>query len=397
VNAHRTGGDRGRFRFDRVFKDVGRIWVTSGARTKREFKTLDRMLDRLFEAGQLEVLGMIRDGKLSPQAVRQAERSGRLRSDSLAADILLREPLWDREVGGKLIAGALSGTLDGMAIARASRERYETSFAQLKQHGGAILGAKATVADLARVQWKDVWTALASSSAGNRNRLRAAVSAILTVYLGGDLYHPFRRDVVKAMGKKEPEAKVVSDLTVAEFWTLMEHVPEVAVPCYVTLAASGLRVGEFLQAVSARRIEQTKGKRKTTLCAINFADGKTGPGTVYVAGEWWPDVSAAVPCRVAPAPKVFAGIQRDARYKRLSRWLADASEKTGIRVTIHYLRHLFVQEGVAELPESMVQGAARHKTPNMTRDYAMRSDRGEVARVVGRRLRAPAAPKEKGA
>jgi hypothetical protein len=55
-------------------------------------------------------------------------------------------------------------------------------------------------------------------SPASRNRVRSAVSAFLTVFLG-DKFHPFRRDVMKAMGGMESEQTPPKEITVDEFWT----------------------------------------------------------------------------------------------------------------------------------------------------------------------------------
>jgi integrase len=81
-------------------------------------------------------------------------------------------------------------------------------------------------------------------------------------------------------------------------------------------------------------------------------------------------------------------VQRDPRYKRLRTILADASKATGIKATIHYTRHLFVQLGVDSLPEADVQKAVRHKTRSMTEGYAIRKVKRGVADAVGRALNA---------
>jgi integrase len=361
-------------RFDRRFKGVGRIRATSQTSNLAEFNRRDRILDRLFEAGQLEVLRMLKRGEISAVELRQAEREGRLTSDSLAADLALRRRLFDDEETGE--KGAFTTTLPKMGRKDSSRARYGVAFNELAEITAGVLTQASAVADLARVAWKETLDAWDVAEA-TKNRLRGAVSAFLTQYLG-DKYHPFRRSLMKAIPVYE-EAELVVDLTVEEFWTLMEHVPEPAIASYVTLAASGLRVGEYLQCDEPDKRPQVFG--------IHIPGGKTGEDVVYVGAEYWPFVEQAIPCRIGKAPAVWVDVQHDARYKRLARWIRAASKATGITVTIHHLRHLYAQLGVAEMPEAMVQKALRHKTPAMTRRYSMRSDKGEVSRAVGRALK----------
>jgi integrase len=200
--------------------------------------------------------------------------------------------------------------------------------------------------------------------------------AFLTRFLG-DKYHPFRREVLAKIPVLS-EPKIPRETTIGQFWTLMAKVPEHAVEDFVTLASTGIRVGEYLQCDKPDLYPETR--------AIHLPGGKTGEDMVYVGEEWWSYVERAIPCDVAPRPKEWRGVQYDARYKRLRAYLKAASEATGIKVTIHYLRHLFVQTGVDVAPASDVQKAVRHKTRSMTEDYANRKVKRSVADKVGREL-----------
>jgi hypothetical protein len=210
----------------------------------------------------------------------------------------------------------------------------------------------------------------------NKNRARAALSAFLSAFLG-DKWHPVKRQILKAWGKRETEDTEPRDLSVTEFWTLMEHVPELAVPSYVTLAASGMRVGEYLH--PSIRLLETRYEIETK--------GKTGRKRYSVAPELWPFVRASVPCTVARAPKQWKGVQRDARYKRLRTWLSDASEATEIPATIHYLRHLYAAIGTDHASLVAVQHALGQRTPGVTAGYAKRRESAGVAKVVGDALK----------
>lgn len=393
MTPHRTGGKRGAFKFDRVFRGVGRISRTSGATSEREFRQLDSMLDRLFAAGQLEVLRLIqrgpKKGGVTARTVRDLERRGRLHADALVAEVHLAAPLFDTEGHDGAVSSwlATAGGAQGGGLAHATKERYALAFRELRDALGDAWPIAPTVYDLGAVPWVIVWGALAEHAAATRNRIRTAVSAFLSHVLA-DKSHPFRRAVVVAMGKLEREAPRVVDLTEREFWRLMNAVGNAdVVASLVTVAASGLRVGEFLQATGARLVErQNREGDPVTLCEVTFPGGKTGAGYVYLHGDLWPYVEAAVPCRIAPRPAVWRGVQFDARYKALRRALLAASADTGIPATIHSLRHLFIQSGIESRPESEVQAAARHRSPLMTREYSARSVRGDVAHAVGLRL-----------
>jgi hypothetical protein len=232
MTPHRTGGKIGHFRFDRVFKGVGRINVSSGTSSKREFARRNAILDELYDAGQLETLRDVKRGDRKAVELRAAARKGKLTGDSLAADLALARPLWDIDK----VKGAVSETLDKMKIAESSRERYYTSFRELQTIAGSVLTARSTVAALARVDWGNVWPAWKVSNA-TKNRARAALSAFLTAFLG-DLYHPFRREIMKSIEILD-EPKLPREITPEEFWTLMDKVPDYAVEDFVTWPRPG--------------------------------------------------------------------------------------------------------------------------------------------------------------
>jgi integrase len=377
-------------RFDRRFKGVGRINVSSYTKSKRRFDRDNALLDQLYEGGQLDTLRALKRGDVTMPEVRSAARTGKLSNNSLTVDLALARPLWDSVDGeGRAVKGAVSATLDKMRLAAASRARYYTSFREIQDLAGDTLAGNAHVSALALVEWGELWDGWTieekgvddtivtrPASAATKNRARAAVSAFLTKFLG-DKYHQFRRDVVAKIPQLA-EPKIPRETTIGQFWTLMEKVPDHAIEDFVTLAATGIRVGEYLQCDKPDLYPETR--------AIHLPGGKTGEDVVYVGEEWWPYVERAIPCDVAPRPKEWRGVQYDARYKRLRAYLNAASEATGIKVTIHYLRHLFVQTGVDVAPEADVQKAVRHRTRSMTQDYASRKVKRSVAEKVGREL-----------
>jgi integrase len=342
--------------------------------------TLDREARRavvrdLYNAGQLDVLrSMLKrpaEGGTTWAEVLQAKRRGELTSDTLFSSIVLRRPLWGTE-------GVVAQTLPKMGGKPSTRRFYREMLDALKHYAGTQLSERATVADLRRIEWTTLWAAMAHVGPGRRNHLRASVSALLTAFLD-DKYHPFRRGVMKAMGKKEAVAELARNVTAEEFWTLMDHVPEPLVACYLTLAATGMRVGEYLACTeqSLARFPQ-----------IHIPSGKSGEALVQVDPELEPYVRQAIPCMIGPRPKRSAvRVQDDARYRRLQRSLKAASEATGIPATIHTLRHFYAGEGVKAQPEAFVQQAMRHKTAGMTKRYAAQREQTAVAGSVGQALR----------
>jgi integrase len=288
----------------------------------------------------------------------------------------LSRRLWDQGEEPNVVPGALSLTVARMGNTDSTRERYEVAFGQLKAKAADFLPAAAIVKDLKDVPWKDAFATMVELSPASRNRVRSALSAFLTVFLG-DKFHPFRRDVMKAMGRMEDEATAPREITADEFWKLLEHMDDAVKPSFITLAATGMRIGEYLQCgeTSVRRLP-----------VIWIPDGKGGNREASVAPELSPFVLQAIPCRIAKAPDKWRGVQFDARYKRLYKAMAAASEATGIDCSPHFLRHLYAQLGTDTLPSVLVQQGLGHATASMTDRYAKRRTTAKVAAAVGKAL-----------
>lgn len=360
-------------RIDRTIPGVGRFCKRTGAKTVAEHRARCALLERLIEADQIDVIIMLRDDLITWAELRQADRKKRLHSDALAADVALSRRLWDQDEN---TPGAFATTLPRMGKTDSTRERYECAFGQLKVHAADFLPGSASVKDLGTVDWLVVRASMANLSPASRNGVRASVSAFLTVFLG-DKFHPFRRDVMKAVGGREDENVAPREVTLAEFWTLVGVMDDAVKPVAITLAGTGMRIGEFLAC------GETSTRRLPT---IWIPDGKSGGAETVIAEHLIPFVRQAIPCRLAPAPAVTRGVQYDARYKKIHKAFARASEATGIPFSPHYLRHLYAQLGTAELPDVLVQQGLRHKTPSMTRLYSKRRVTSQVAEVVGEAL-----------
>lgn len=372
---------------------VGRVCKAWGTADRKKRAERKQLLFDLVDYGQTDVLVAFRDGDRSWTDLLRAKRTKQLSSASLATDLLLDRELWGEQ-------GAIATTLPKMGRSQQSRSRYEASFRSLEVASGGRAVVR-TVAGLLGLEWDEVWKQLAKLSPASRNRVRSSVSAFLTVFLG-DKYHPFRRQVVKVMGGKEQEGSAVPrTITIEEFRTLLNALPEPIVPCVVTMAATGMRAAEYLQCTAAHL------RRFPT---IEIPGGKTGADTVQVARSLEPYVRAAIPCAIAPAPKydgVYPGVQFDRRYKVIYRELREAGKKTGIICSPHYLRHLFAALAVQGTDAVRAQHALRHKTPGMTAHYAKEKSGQVVADAVGKSLgpmrdfvrdrptnkRKPAAPK----
>src|SRR6266508_4294712 len=96
--------------------------------------------------------------------------------------------------------------------------------------------------------------------------------------------------------KDFPRAKAaerVADLDVPTFWRIVNQAPEYVRAAYVTIAALGLRVGEYLRLQDTDLLPATK--------QVRIPGTKTGASaaTLPVAEALWPWVKAAVPSPLA--------------------------------------------------------------------------------------------------
>ncbi len=346
----------GAIRFNRDFSRIGVGRITRSSRTSnpKEFQHRDGILTKLAESGQIEALRAFRDGRLTIEQLVDADREQRLKSSDLLGLLSIQQPLWK----------AVENILPRMGTSEATRKRYEVSFASFRRKAVVSLSDKAVVADLERLSWAELRKEWGRSSA-DWNHLRRAVSAFLSILMG-DKYHPFRRSVVKRIPIAQ-EIERVPDVTPEVFWTIIDHVPERYQGCYITLVATGMRVGELLAC--------TRFNLKPATRTVSVPGTKTAGSAedVSVHPSLWPSVEASIP--------VPAG------YKTLRRIWVAASEKAGVSVRIHDLRHCFGQWGVdGGIAESKVQKALRHKTASMTRRYTKTKEKGEVAHSVGETL-----------
>ena len=155
------------------------------------------------------------------------------------------------------------------------------------------------------------------------------------------------------------------DLPPALFWKIVAAAPAHARAAYVTIAALGLRMGEYLAL-----------KRDHLLphgFAVQIPGTKTAASaaTVRVDERLWPWVLQGVPSPLG--------------YGWLRLYWKRACEAAGASrdLRLHDLRHCYGQwladAGVAE---ARIQSGLRHATPSMTRRYTMQRDRGESARTM---------------
>ena len=361
---HRTGGTRGNAVIDIRIEGFGRFRVSAqttraGAVARR--KELARLLGEL---GQYEVLAAIKRGELAWGHLEHAQRQQRLASAALLADLRLKTNL----------AAAIAATLPAMGPTALTRDRYRVALDALWRLG--FDQDTATVADLKRDDWRALLDGWAASPA-TKNGVRTAVSRFLTRFLG-DKHHPFRRAVLHE--DRWPRLKVpkrVKGFALAEFWPLMRLMPERLVPSFVVLAASGMRVGEYLNN-EALEVDETHH--------VIHVRGKTGFKTYGIDPVAWEYVRAGVPCRASRMTKRPTRLQNDPRYKALYRAMRAAGEQLGIRISPHDLRRLYVRLGVEAKGQVATQHAVGHETPAMTAEYARWSSQADVSSAVAQAL-----------
>lgn len=372
----KTSGGRYRFEID-WSRTLGiRIDRSSETKSKREHNALVALLYQLRENGQLDVLRAFAGGRISIVQLKQAKRAGRLKSDTMLADVALYEPLW----------AAIDRILPTLGKAPKTRLRYYTSLRKLRLVAAPWLPTSALVRDLATVPWREVreaWTVektrravtgrgkaaraegyvteTAHASAADWNHLRRAISTFLSQLLG-DKYHPTRRAIVTRI---EIEAEVPRKPRIKDvFWQIIDRVPEHARPCYVVLGVSGMRIGEYLYDEITLRPETFE----------IVTHGKTGTHTYSVAPEYWPWIELGVPSplRELWLRKYFT--RAAAALGRPELWPRD-------------LRHLYAQMAKSEGSATTdTMGALGQKTPGITRGYEAEDAKAEVAAKVARGL-----------
>jgi integrase len=335
----------GSYRIDRRFKGVGRIALASGTKSRSVFVKLNAMLTELHEDGHLDILRGIRDRRFTLQQVYQAKRNGGL--SYVASELLLQDNIWR----------SVDEWLPISAPKHSSRKRYEVSFRSLRRSGP--LGPSALIADLREVDWGKLQREWPAGPA-DWNRMRAAVSSFVSWRLG-DKFHPFRRALAQSIPlAKEPPGRV-PDLSPELIWRIVHIAPEHVRAAYVTLAVTGMRVGEYMQLQSHDLLPHTLALRVPGTKTASSQD------VIRVGERAWPWIKAAVP----------APLGRRWLYNHWKR----ACRKAGApELTLHDLRHFYGQQLIdAGRPEVSVQYGLRHTDAGMTRRYIRQRDRGENA------------------
>jgi integrase len=343
---------------------LGILQITSPATDQRKIAKHHAVVDSLIEDSQIAVLQALMEHRVTLDQLVEAQRQNELSGASVLISIAKREPLWE----------AMKKAIPQMGKGSETRKRYDQTRRSLEKKAASILTSRATVGDLAGVDWNRLrleW----GNSASDWMHLRRFVSAFLTKHLG-DVYHPFRRQVMKGIPTAK-EAERVPDLTPEMFWHIVAKAREHVRPAYVTLVLTGMRDrSEYLKC--------TKANLKPAIRAVQVPGTKTegSVDTVYIEESMWPWIEAGIPSPLA--------------YKRLRELWIEACDAAGVKgIRLHDLRHCHGQwatnEGVAE---SKVQSSLRHTSISTTRRYTKQKARGEVANAMSRALGSRTAPEQ---
>lgn len=384
---------------------VGRICKHTGFYTRGQVKKCESIIRKLDEDAQIDVLEALLEDAITFHQLVDADRAGKLSGSKVLTIIKLRAPLWK----------TIDEVLPSMGKSDETRRRYGTSLAKLKTlaprlvmrgpERGTALSESARVGHLRRVDWKALRKSPAWKSAADWNHLRRAIGAFLTTYLG-DAAHPFRRKVMKAIELRHEKARVPESALALRFWDIVQATPEHARPCYVVLAASGMRLGEYLSCTTAHLIPET--------CEIDVPGTKTEQSAdrVAIAEKLWPWVEQGIPSplqkrwmgtywrracvAVGIAKNVGTGRFKTIRVPRATSGPYRKDEKPEIRTVeitrymgprLHDLRHLFGQLADAKgATTEMVMAQLRHTNLQQSSDYKRRQAQREVAELVGAAL-----------
>lgn len=392
-----------RFEIDWTASLGFRIDRSAETTVKREYDALVAVLYELRANGQIEILRHFAKGDIAVAALKQAKRLGRLKSDTLLADLAMLGRLWHQDAlcssrYGSAIEhsaeclGAVDRLLPRMGKGETNR-RYATSLAKLRKVARKELPDTAIVSDLARVDWESLFDRWPDSGS-DWNHVRRAVSRLLSTLLGHP-HHPTRLDIMGRIPLGHEEERV-PELTVAQFWQLVRAMPEHARPCYVVLASTGMRLGEYLRCTAehlvpdtfAIRVPGTKTRRSRRVIEL-------GPAA-------WPWVEAGVPSPLKSRwihiywwrACVTLGLGRYEQVKKngaphvkvMTRADGTREKKPVMRYTglrIHDLRHVTGQVATDEgATTAQVGDALGHSDYKTTARYQRRQHSAIVGRKV---------------
>ena len=342
-----------KFRVEKRYPGIGAVRQTVDLEDADEMQELLGLLVRLARS-RPRLVEMFRAKELSARDLLRAAREDRI--GALLADERALAALWP--------AIAAAWTKRGRTGAK-TLARYRVSAKKLE----TVLPGARVVLDLEAVDWERVAAEWAGSPSDWMHCYRM-LSAFLTRHFGGKRVgraHPFRLKVMDLLPRKV-EPKRVPSLTPALFLRLVASTDDFVRPAYMTLALTGLRVGEYL----ALRREHLRPD--TYEIEVPGTKTATSAAVLPIDPAAWPWIDRAVPCPLG--------------YRRLwGRWKAACRAEGVGDLRLHDLRHCTGQWLTnARVPESMTQVYLRHADPAMTRRYTVQQLRQEPAAAIARAL-----------
>jgi integrase len=351
----RTSGKRGgNFEIDRVIEGLDKpLRKSLGTPDLKKFRQRVALIEKAEKLEQYELLRAFQNDEISIEEMIEADARGKLREG--IDGVKLNANLWD----------AIEVTLPSMGKTAATRYRYQTSFKALQKKAAKTLGDNARVADLEKLDLKELKAAWGGSGT-DWMHLRRAVSAFLSKYL--DLYHPFRRRVMKDFPTAK-EHKRKPNVSIDQFKKVVRRMRPQLAPCAWSLAISGMRLNEYLRL--------SRADLKRPYVAVPGTKNEQSEAEIEIDPRFWHYISDAVPCPVGE------------EYLR-KQWNA-AVKLAGMKnIHLHDLRHCHAQWAIdAGVAESKVQASLRHKSPGQTRDYTLRNATGEVSAALADALLPP--------
>lgn len=353
--------DEPTFRFDRILFGM-RITRRSGTRDWRQFEEDNAILTALAQQGQEETVKLFARGEIDMPQLRHAHARGNLASGTIVTSMALREPLWGED-------GAFKRMLKKMGSSEASRARYAVSMKSLERKAAKWLGPKATVNELKIVDWAELQSEWGKSGS-DWNRLRAMLSTFCTKLLKNK-WDKFRIELLNEIPRAE-EVERVCEISVDQFWKILELIDEPLRPMYVTLVATGMRWGEYARTKPAHLNAELK--TVTVVGEPTRKNVKKKSRTIHVAEWLWPWVVNGVPVPLG--------------YKASRLHWVKACADYGVPVVrIHDLRHLKGQVAIEGADITEVADVLGHTQLATTRRYVRRQNQERVAKVVGKGLK----------
>lgn len=336
--------------FDSTIPGVGRLVLSTPARTKREYQgTWKPLLLRLKKEGYLDILRAIKRGDLSLGTVYALEQQGQL--SYALHHVLAQQPL----------GIAVDRWLPGSAPAQATRTRYAGAWSSLYTHTDLIRGGP--IAQLRDVPWRALRAQWARSDS-HWKQLRNAVSKFLSDTFGK--HSPFRLQVMQAYPDCTPAPRLVT-LSPKDFRAILNRIDEGYHALYYTLVITGMRVGEYMAC--------TEFHVQGSMVHVPGTKTRKAARRVPIHPQYQQVIRDAIPCPIS----------RDWMYRV---WKRAAAEE-GFNVTLHDLRHChgqWLHEAGADLHE--IQRSYGHDSPAQTADYLSRpmapQDAERLANYLGR-------------